>query len=448
MKRLTTLIACVGLIATTLALIGGTASAQTPVVRVGTITSDTDNGTYRVSWAARGGCDASYNGSVTGVVTAGAAKLLGSYSVSNDCNYEFTVVFTQPNGGTRCKADASGGTLAAPNVTITVDSSACVTVAAADAIEIGVIGSGDSADAVKATKWTVVASVTGRSSNPDECANKSVETSLDSGDDKQVADFKGLVLTGIDTSKCEYNFGITLKPGFVAESSGSHQLKEWEQGDTINDLKVAVATRNVYVVQTVVGDSAGGFARYTTTTTCSEDASDDFALPPTPGVRSSGFISQAAKTLVPLSKGRFDVTSALAGADTTGSRAVLKKAAIDDKGYPCVLGVSAALEQTTSCALDATSRTVNLTTASAQSIVEFRITCTAPIATTTTTAAPPPPPPPPPTTIARPATTTTIYREMSPVDNVEDSFTSATAAPTTTTSQTIRRGPRADFATG
>lgn len=395
------------------------ASAQT-TTRVGTVTSDSDNGKYVVSWAARGGCDASLNGSVSGTVTTGSAQLLGAYALSSDCNYKWTAIFTQPNGN-QCTATVSGGTAGTPAVTVSVDTTRCISLAAAGAHTISVVGEDDNEGAVKATTWTVVATPTDREANPDDCSTKSFSTELKS--DQQKADLKDLILTGINAANCEYNISVELKPGFKAETSGSNVYKGWESDDGDQTLKLAVAVREVFVVQNVTGKVPDPAAQvvYSKTVSCSADSAGlDLPAEISTQTPSSGLTVIPERTLVPFQTGRVDVTVALSSQTSSGGRAVISQVAIDDKGNPCILSVSLA-EVPEGCDVDSMSKRANLPNARQQSLLEFVFICTAPQLTTTTAA---------PTTTA--AVTTTV-QPAAPAAESEQTMSSSDLPPVATT---------------
>ena len=434
-------VAAVGMVALFLTLLALPVSAQT---RVGTITSDSQNGTYKVAWAARGGCNAAYNGSVTGTVTGGSAQLLGAYAVSNDCNYTWTVTFTQPNGN-QCTATAAGGTVGTPAVTVSVDTSKCLTRAAADTVTISVIGEGDSADAVKATIWNVVATPSGRSANPKDCSTQRFATKLSSN--QQKADLKGLILTGINSANCEYNIAVELKPGFQVATSNSNVYRAWESGDGDQTLKLAVSTREVYVTQNVTGQAADNSqVEYTKTVSCVADPSQvGPALPPPVGNTQQGGITIVPqKTLVTLQTGRFNVTAVLSTQKNSQGQPVILQAAVDDDGDPCVVSVSLGALPA-ECSVDSNSKRANLASATSALILEFAFVCkVATPTTTTTTAATTTTTAPPTTTTQSVTTTTTPDQTMSSVDATTTTTTSPPAPSTTVATG----GPIEDRPTG
>ena len=429
-KIILSVLSVAGLLAALLALTGGPASAETGLITVQS--TDVRGGTYTVSWEALGGCDASSNGSVSKAVKAGATGgdlTIGSFSTNNNCQYKFSAVYVTDAAagfdfggsspvaaGTRCAAtvtpngvDGDPATTAtavvdtsdtdcidAPEVVFTVNGPADDANTAAD----------ESADraAVGNRKWVVTATPTGKGANGEEasaaaeCVEVSGTTDRTDSANPQTVKLtvvkRGLLKDGQATS-CQYDVSVALQDGFVETAKDSSMAKAWDADDDAPVLLLKVAVREVFVVQSVTGNSGGGMVEYSTELSCSSPDGTPFTLPPSISTVATqgGIVTVKGRTLVPLDPGRYDVSSGIAGsmtstvAGTPNRRAVISRA-VASNGDNCAIAISVK-DVPAGCTVAAASQTVNLLTASAQSIVEFSYSCTAATPTTTTAASDP-----------------------------------------------------------
>lgn len=427
-KIILSVLSVAGLLAALLALTGGPASAET-----GLITVDATNvrgGTYTVSWEALGGCNSSSDGSVSKDVAAGAtagALTLGSFSTNNDCQYKFTAVyitdgaagFNFPGGdtvakGVRCAATVTptgvdGDTATAASASVDTSDTDCMD---APKVTFTVNGPADNANtaaaesadraAVGSRKWVVTATPTGKGADGNEasaakeCVVVSGTTDRDDSANPQTVELtvikRGLLNEGQATS-CQYDVSVALQDGFVENAKDSAIVKAWDAEDDAPVFLLKVALREVFVVQSVTGDSGGGMVEYSTELSCTSPDGAAFTLPPSISTVSTqgGIVTVKGRTLVPLDPGRYDVSSGIAGSMTstmsgTSTRKAVISRAVANNGDNCSIAVSVS-DVPAGCTVADASQTVNLLTANAQSIVEFSYSCTA-AASTATTAAP------------------------------------------------------------
>ena len=493
-KIVLSVLSVAGLLAALLALTSGSVSAETGLITVeGT---DVRGGTYTVSWKAKGGCSSSSDGSVSKAVEAGASGgdlTIGAFNTNNNCQYDFTATYvTDAAAGfnfpgsnavakdTRCAATVTpsgvdGDPATTASAVVDTSDTDCVN---APKITFTVTGPADDADttrdesadraAIAARKWVVTATPTGKgvdgetSSVAAECAEASGTTTVTGG--VQTVDLTliqaGLLKEGTATS-CQYSVGVTVQDGFEENTRDSSVNKEYNPADGATSFLLRVAQREVFVLQSVTGDSGGGSVEYSTQLTCVAPDADVFTLPPaidataTPG----GIVTVKGKTLVPLNAGRYDVSAGVAGSmnsamtGTSTRKAVISRAVAND-GDACSLAITAK-DFPSSCTVADASQTVNLASAKAQSTVEFSFRCT--VAAPTTTAAPAP------TTTAAPVTATTVAPGdpstppappatpgdgmLSP-DDVTGGETPATTPAATPTTAPMSEGPAAEAVAG
>ena len=377
-KILTSVLSVAGLLAVVLALAASPASAAKDVVQ---ITSAESAGVYTVSWETNGGCDpgAGTSGG-TGSITLTVAddetevksdppvptELTGStaadfVTINDDCSYVWTGLLVEATTGAQCQIGGLPGALFADTALTVVGAGACappgrITVTVTD----GSIGEDDEGDAtndgvtggaIQETTFTVTATPV-RNSNA-ACAAVSGETDLN---DQKIPEAKlnvigdaAIVKNARKTVTCRYNVAVATPAGFAAPGKSNlapnTSLRDEvvadldavppvvgvtgidaEQATTANaarSVSFRVATRDIYLVQTVEGDAGGAAASYRLSVNiCVAD------LPAALMARSgSGGIVDL--TSVELREGRFDISAAVS---ETGK---LTSAALDHKAVPC-----------------------------------------------------------------------------------------------------------------
>ena len=444
-KIIQSVLSVAGLLAALLALSSGSASAET-----GLITVDSTNvrgGTYTVTWEALGGCNSGSDGSVSKAVKrtdSGGALTLGSFNTNNNCQYKFSATyvtdddagFNFPGGspvakGVRCAATTTptgvdGDTSTAASVSVTASATDCID---APKVVFTVNGPADDPDtaadesadraAVASRKWVITAKPTGKGADGNE-ASAAAECAEVTGTTEKSGELQSVTLTVIKSgllkegasTSCQYDISVALQDGFVENAKDSSIVKAWDADDDAPVLLLKVATREVFVVQSVTGNSGGGMVEYSTEVSCSSPDSTPFTLPPSISTTATqgGIVTVKGRTLVPLNPGRYDVSQGIAGSmtstmsGTTNRRAVISRA-VANNGDNCSITITAK-DVPAGCTVATASQTVNLLTINPQSIVEFSFSCTA--AAPTTTAAPAA------TTTAEPATTTTVATSPPP----------------------------------
>ena len=269
-----------GLLATVLALASSPATSQ----QVVTFTTDTQPGSYTVSWNTEGGCDPSNpdadttlatdgaTGSVTRSVNApaGTAKTAAvddavatvgetvefSVAIAEHCNYEWKATFTSSLGGSdgiRCgivsgaaTAGARDGSLTVPDAneeTLEVDETVCTEVAdisvsiprqttTNDADEI--VPLQPHSGAILNTAFTVTATPV-KDSN-DECVAVTEETEVDDSADESADHTVGATLKVLtdplsdENATCQYDIAVDLPDGFKAAEKKSDEAKVEDYG--------------------------------------------------------------------------------------------------------------------------------------------------------------------------------------------------------------------------
>ena len=411
-KILTSVLGVAGLMAVVLAASAGPATAQTVVV----FETDTQPGSYTVSWATQGNCDPSDPGDGSTLATDGASgsisRIVGvpsgtadtasvadttpvvgadvefSVSTAGHCNYNFEASFTSSLGGslgTRCAvgvgsaaADRGGAiTIVTGKNVLTVDTAAC-SVAASIIAEVPRGLTDPTNGAVLATTFTATATPV-KDSN-DECAAVTGETEVDdidttdgddATDDDEVAVTLRVLQTplSVSTETCEYNVVLDISGGFMPTSTRSNEAKVEAESYTALEItpavaaqntgeagialvaadcdtevfvsdaetlevsatiaentvavtascrynfvelsfSVAVATRQVHILQNVVGDANGAFATYTLTEDkdCGIPADLPIGLSPS---STGGIQVVASENPVELRTGHFEISGAV-----------------------------------------------------------------------------------------------------------------------------------------
>ena len=201
------------------------------------------------------------------------------------------------------------------------------------------------------------------------------DTPDDTTDDSASIELR-VTATTADGEECRYD--VTLRvPRQLAAIHGEHEHNVFENVDpraTI-DFSVGVATKKIFLLQTVVGDSGGAGALYELSKTCGEPDDLDLPEPLLPLPAGQGIAPVGTVTTVELREGRFNITAVLAedpsaeGAFDGHSLRVL-----DNQGASCEATVSVS-HLPEHCEADESSLTVNLARAADPTILEFTITC-------------------------------------------------------------------------
>ncbi len=393
-----------GLFAAVLALASGPVAAATDVV---TITSDTDVGTYVVTWSTGGGCDpgddtSGASGEVTLTVVEGDTAGEGAAAqtgvvLDTICTYEWKAVLVQADGS-RCRA-----AIAIADSATTLETGDCNSV---EKVTFTVAGyttpaGGDKAavpptaavlGAIRNTTFTVTAAEkvpAGAKADP-ECATVSSDTEI--GDDGVNQVELTLVDDTFDGRNCIYTVTAALPAGFAAGARGSNSAVVVMNGPpgtgtdppdnraTLDEspatpsttalnanLEVTVATRTVYLVQNVIGDAGGVGVQYDYSASCGAPGLPA-ALGATAGT--GGIIFSPAVAVVELRTGRFNVSAAIGDNSVDGTKAY----ALSEKAEACEAAVTVS-GVPKECSVEHNSP-VALVTAGDSAIIEFTIDCT------------------------------------------------------------------------
>ena len=201
-----------------------------------------------------------------------------------------------------------------------------------------------------------------------------MDTPDDTTDDTVSIELRVFATTA-DGKECRYD--VTLRvPRQLAAVRGDHEHNVFKNVDpkaTI-DFSVGVATKQVFLLQTVVGDSGGADVRYDLSRTCSSP--DDLGLPdPLLPIAAGGISSTESVTTVELREGRFNITAVLAD-DPSAEDAFdgYPLRVLDNRGVTCEATVSVS-HLPEHCAAEESSLTINLARTPDRTILEFTITC-------------------------------------------------------------------------
>ena len=200
------------------------------------------------------------------------------------------------------------------------------------------------------------------------------DTADDTTDDSVSIELR-VTATTADGEECRYD--VTLRtPRQVVATHGEHEHNVFENVDaraTI-DFRVGVATKTIYLLQTVAGDSGDADARYEMSRTCGE--TDDFDLPePLLPLTGGGIEATESLTRVELREGRYNITAVLAEdplAEDAFDGVTLR--VLNNQGETCDATVSLS-DLPEHCATEETSITFDLIRAAEPTILEFEITC-------------------------------------------------------------------------
>ena len=224
-----------------------------------------------------------------------------------------------------------------------------------------------SATAVPASNTSNGCTTTSAKSEVDDRA-----TSNDTRDD--VILIKLRVSAATRGGSCRYDVTLYPPKGYLVATRGN-SVKGVEPG-AIVDIRVRVAARTIFLVQTVTGNSGGGSIRYDLSTACRAPASVDGLPPPLlPRPGGGGIVRIPAVVEVSLVEGSFNVTAALAddpGHPDASNGVVLP--AFDENGVACVATISV-IDLPDRCATERARESIDLRRAAASTIVEIKIRC-------------------------------------------------------------------------
>lgn len=407
-KILVGVLSVAGLLAAVVALASSPAAAAKQVL---TITSDTDVGTYTVTWSTKGGCNpgvgaSGATGSVTLTVkaptpdaTTGTAVETGVV-IDDICTYEWSG-FLDKADGSRCKVARitfTGGatTLDALDECNTVETVTFTVVGyttPATGGNAAVPPTASVTGAISNTAFTVTATEkvpAGGKADP-ECATVSDDTEI-SDDGANQVELK-LVDATFNGRNCTYTVTATLPAGFAVGAKGSNRavvvmngpstatsseaannratLGEAPDSPSTTALKanlaVTVAARTVYLVQNVIGDADGVGVTYDYSASCGAPGLPG-ALGATAGT--GGIIFSPAVAVVELRTGRFNVSAAIGDNTADGTKAY----ALSEKAEACEAAVMVS-GVPKECSVKHNSP-VDLVRAGDSVIIEFTIDCT------------------------------------------------------------------------
>ena len=423
-KILTSVLSVAGLLAVVLALATSPASAAKEVV---TVTSAEHAGTYTVTFETKGSCDpgsgtSGASGSVTlTVVDADGANTTVESGIVIDtiCQYEYKFSFVNAAGATCSVARQDAQDDVVDTITITGGDDCTTPADVVVTIEAAGTNVGDciddtadpatpnddcdtdgedgdeantrrataddvtdplSAGAISKTSFTVTATAAG--DDPDEgCVGDSDDS--ETGEDGN----NTVTLTVVDSTagkddNCTYDITAALATGFAASTKGSNVATvNTEVGDDVTNTRtftVAVATRNVHLVQNVIGDAGDASATYEMADLGECRAPD---LPPAllPRTLTGGIMNVGGETVVELrSNLRRLVTGAINDTDPVDSEQAVAGHALDTAGNACHASVSVS-GAPAHCTVQSNSP-VNLAESDNELVViEFTIDCSAPV---------------------------------------------------------------------
>ncbi len=366
----------------------------------------------------------------------GAAEESGVVT-DTECNYEWEFTFTNAAGAncgitsapaapvsttetitlTGSEADACDRVV---DVVVTIVATAPVICTAADvAAAIGSCDGGTAGETVKipatvsdlnvgavaGTTFTVTATPVGatQGDDPDEdCLGDSGDTEVAEEGGPNEVTLRLVEATAGDVSddgNCQYDISVALPDGFVTSVGNKNSNVKKGISPTANDpatdddgdgttpaatddnpgddqqLSVAVAMRQVYLVQRVHGDAGGASASYdmADTDSCSAPGIPD-TLDQTE--RSGGISSVGGETVVELRTGSFNISGALTENFTSGDPKHV--AALDKNGDACEASVSIK-GVPAHCTVQSNSP-VDLSASGEEVIIEFDIDCRPPAA--------------------------------------------------------------------
>ncbi|MYI56796.1 MAG: hypothetical protein F4062_07205 [Acidimicrobiia bacterium] len=361
-------------------------------------------GVYTVGWQTLGGCDPGAGtsgaaGEVTLTVEATqpaddtpvAGELTGTPDVAvviirPVCVYTWSVSLVEATTDASCVV---GPAPFAPNannrinITLADPETSCaqrsrILVRLHPAVPVGI----DDTDHNAVLRTRFIATARRVEDAPRRCFPRTGISKLDDNDtpddttDDTVSIELRVFATTADGEECRYD--VTLRvPRQLAAVRGEHEHNVFENVDpraTI-DFSVGVATKTIFLLQTVVGAAGGAGARYDMSRTCGRPDETDLPEPllPLPGGR--GITPIETVTTVELREGRFNITAVLAE-DPSAEDAFdgYSLQVLDNQGVACEATVSVS-HLPEHCEPDESSLTINLARAADPTILEFTITC-------------------------------------------------------------------------
>lgn len=217
---------------------------------------------------------------------------------------------------------------------------------------------------------------------PRRCFSRTAVSKVDDNDtpDDTTDDTVSLELRVVETTAAgeECHYDVTLRvPRRLVATHGDHDHSVFEnvQPPATIDFTVGVATKTIYLLQNVTGDSAGADVRYELDRTCGEP--DESDLPPAmlPLPAGGGIESGSSTIFVELREGRYNITAALADDPSApGAFDGIRVRVLDQEGETCEVTVSVR-DLPDRCVAEEPSLTVNLPRAAEPTILEFEITC-------------------------------------------------------------------------
>lgn len=379
------------------------AAGQDEAREIVKITSAATAGVYTVGWQTLGGCDPGSGtsgtaGEVTLTVeatedpddTPAAGELTGTPEfavvvIRPLCVYTWSVSLVEATTDANCVV---GPAPFAPdadneiNITLAHPETSCaqrsrIIVRLHPAVPVGI----DDTDHNAVLRTRFIATARRVEDAPRRCFPRTGLSKLNDNDtpddttDDTVSIELRVVATTADGEECRYD--VTLRvPRQLAAVRGEHEHNVFENVDPLAtiDFSVGVATKKIFLLQTVVGDSGGAGARYEMSKTCGEP--DELGLPkPLLPIAGSGITSTESVTTVELREGRFNITAVLAD-DPSAVDAFdgYSLRVLDNQGVTCEATVSVS-HLPEHCEAEESSLTINLARTPDRTILEFTITC-------------------------------------------------------------------------
>ena len=407
-RRLIGSLAAVGLLTTGALVVAAPAAGQdrrdsvSPVIVK--ITSANTAGAYTVDWQTLGGCDpgsgtSGMSGEVTLTVKATGTpddtpepgELTGTPDVEvvvtrPICVYVWHVSFVEATTDANCIV---GPAPFAPDdrneIWITLDDPATscaqrsrIVVRLHPAVPVTV----DDTDHNAILRTRFIATARRVEDAPRRCSTRSGVSMVDDNDtaDDTTDDSVSIELRVVKTTAageaCLYDVTLRVPLRLVAiRGDQDHDIFENVDPLATIDFTVGVATKTIFLLQTVVGDSGGATARYELERTCGEPDESDLPEPLLPLPAGGGIQPIEVVMFVELREGRFNITAALAD-DPEAEDAFdgINVRGLDHEGETCE-AIITVLDLPDICGVEETSQTVDLTRAPEPTIFEFEITC-------------------------------------------------------------------------
>ena len=371
------------------------------------ITSANTAGTYTVDWQTLGGCDpgsgtSGMSGEVTLTVKATGTPdetpepgdLTGTPDIAvvvtrPICVYAWHVAFVEAATDANCIVGPAPFVPDDRNeIQITLDDPATscaqrsrIVVRLHPAVPVTV----DDTDHNAILRTRFIATARRVEDAPRRCSTRTGVSMVDDNDtpedttDDSVSIELRVVKTTAAGEECRYD--VTLRvPRRLVAILGDQDHSVFEDVDPLAtiDFTIGVATKTIFLLQNVVGDSGDANVRYELDRTCGEPEESDIPGEPPPllPLPTGGGIQPIETVIfVELREGRFNITAALADdPDAEDAFDGIAVRVLDHEGETCDATVSI-LDLPERCATDETSLTFDLTRAPEPTIVEFEITC-------------------------------------------------------------------------